>query len=212
MKRAERRRVPVYLASGSPRRRQLLGEAGVCLEVVGSAHQERIRKDLSPRRNAERNALGKCRRAVISSGVRRGCVIGADTLIDFDGRVIGKPKSRTAAKKCLTAFSGRSHRVITGVALRSLETGCEKVFSVVSTVRFKNWDSASIEAYLDLGTYADKAGAYAYQDGRHSPVRSVRGSGSNVVGLPMERTLCELKKLRRSGLTGGPNRLSARLR
>lgn len=185
----------IYLASGSPRRRDLLKAAGANFKVVSSAHRERILKTLSPRVNAERNGWGKCLKAALPAGCSSGLVLGADTLIDLDGRVIGKPKSRAQARRFLAAFSGRKHRVITGVALRDLATGKGRVFSVISEVKFKKWNRERIEAYLDLGTYADKAGAYAFQDGRHSPVSRVRGSKSNVVGLPVEQTLAEITKL-----------------
>lgn len=182
----------IFLASQSPRRQSLLKEAKRAFQTVPSGHEEMIHAEISAEDNALWNALLKCSRAKVRA--RRGIVLGADTLIDFKGQIVIKPKDRADARRMLTAFAGKTHTVITAVALKNLATGRFRTFSVRSRVTFKPLTAEKIESYLDTGEYADKAGAYGFQEEGKRLVRRVRGSHTNVIGLPMERLLKELKK------------------
>lgn len=189
----------IYLASRSPRRRDLLTQADLRYRCVASAHEEVMHAGLSPEDNALWNALLKCSRArVPSAAVKagRGIVLGADTLIDFKGKCVIKPKDRADAARILARFAGRTHTVITAVALKSLATGRYRTFAVRSFVTFNKLSSVQIQAYLDTGEYKDKAGAYGYQKHGRALVARVRGSRSNVIGLPLERLLTVLRTFR----------------
>lgn len=195
----------IYLASQSPRRKTLLAEAGLKFVTVPSAHDEVIHAALSPEDNALWNALLKCSRAKLpASGQagRRGSrhsradvVLAADTLIDFRGKVIIKPRDRADAVRILKSFSGRTHTVITAVALKVLSYGRYRTFTVKSRVTFKKLSASQISDYLDTGEHADKAGAYGYQEKGRALVAKVLGSETNVIGLPIERLLTELRQL-----------------
>lgn len=185
----------IRLASSSPRRSDLLRAAGIKFHVVPSAHEEVLHAGLSPEDNALWNALLKCSRARVS-GPRKGIVLAADTLIDFKGRPVIKPRDRADAERTLRRFSGRTHTVITAVALKDLAAGRYRTFTVKSRVTFKKLSAARIRAYLDTGEYKDKAGAYGYQEHGRALVSRVRGSETNVIGLPMERLIKELTKFK----------------
>lgn len=180
----------IFLASQSPRRKILLTEAGYPFRKISSPHEEIIHADLSAEDNALWNALLKCSR--VKTRARRGIVLAADTLIDFKGQIIIKPKNRADAARILQGFSGKTHTVITAVALKDLSAGRFRTFTVRSRVTFKKLSPQKIREYLDLGEYADKAGAYGFQGEGKRLVRRVRGSETNVIGLPMERLKREL--------------------
>ena len=116
-------------------------------------------------------------------------VLGADTIVCLDGEVLGKPKDEADARRMLEALSGREHEVFTGVCISYPEQGLRKtlVASDCTRVHFETLSKAQIEAYIKTGSPMDKAGAYGIQDG--GLVRSIDGSMSNVIGLPME--LCK---------------------
>jgi len=168
----------------------LLKKAGIPFAVVRSAHRERLLPRESPAENALRNAAGKARKARA-----RGLILGADTLIAFRGKIIGKPKNRAEARRILKAFSGKTHAVLTAVALRNTSGGPLRSFIVKSSVTFRELGPEKIEAYLDTGEYKDKAGGYGFQEEGRKLVRRVRGSRTNVIGLPMERLKRELRKI-----------------
>ena len=174
---------PILLASASPRRRELLALLGVRFDVVVPDVDETPLPDEPPRAFAERMARDKAA-AVASSGV----VVAADTVVVLGGRILGKPADAADARAMLAALSGRTHRVLTGVCVRRNERA--HVFSVATEVEFRPLCEEEISAYVDSGEPMDKAGAYAVQGGASSMVRALRGSYSNVVGLP----LCELRQ------------------
>jgi septum formation protein len=196
----------IYLASQSPRRKTLLAEARLKFMTVPSLHDEVIHANLSPEDNALWNALLKCSRAKLPAsaqpagrGKKTGIILAADTLIDFKGKVIIKPRDRADAARILKGFSGRTHTVITAAALKVLATGRFRTFTVKSRVTFKKLSPVQISAYLDTGEYKDKAGAYGYQEHGRSLVSRVRGSETNVIGLPMEKLLAALRQISKKG-------------
>lgn len=169
----------VVLASQSPRRRKLLAEAGWQVTVVPHASSEAWPPRVPVEAGACELALRKARDVAGRTGPWP--VLGADTVVTLEGRVYGKPESRDHAATWLRELSGRTHEVITGVALvRGVDawTGFDR-----SRVTFLELADSDIEHYLDLGTYQDKAGAYGVQDGQL--VADYDGPFDNIVGLPL---------------------------
>lgn len=188
---------PLLLASGSPRRRELLARAGVPFEVAPAEIDERPRPGEAPRALALRLAQEKA-----EAGARRipasppRLVVGADTIVVVDGEVLGKPDDAAHAVKLLSRLVGREHTVLTGVAvLRSDRPGETRTACVESRVTMRAAGDAEIRAYVATGEPLDKAGAYAAQgEGRRFILR-IDGSETNVIGLPMDETLALLREL-----------------
>lgn len=182
----------LFLASKSPRRSALLKRLGLSFRIVPSAAKERISKRKTPSQNALRNAVEKVRCASVRG--KSGYVLGADTFIYFRREVIGKPKNLMDARRILTKLSGKTHYVYTGLAIRNLRTGKIHASFARSTVTFKRLTRIEISDYVQKWRPLDKAGAYAIQEDGSKIIRSVRGSKSNVVGLPVELLMKELKQ------------------
>lgn len=121
-------------------------------------------------------------------------VIGADTLVWLDGHPLGKPADANDARRMLARLAGRVHEVVTGVHLVRLEPRTQVEFHEVTRIRFRALDPDMIEAYLERVDVLDKAGSYALQEHGEMIVESVEGSRSNVVGLPLDRTLAALRR------------------
>ncbi len=172
---------PLILASASPRRRELLASLGVNFRVVVPEIDETPLPDEKPRAFAERLAEEKACAVEV-----RGLVIAADTIVVQNNTILGKPTDASHAEEMLGSLSGNMHMVITGVCVKN--TTRTVVFSVVTEVVFRIINRLEIEAYVASGDPMDKAGAYAIQGGAAHMVRSIKGSYTNVVGLP----LCEL--------------------
>lgn len=190
------------LASGSPRRRALLDKAGVHYTVFTSNVDETLDDDLraDPAKAAETLAqrkAGAAVQALLSQPyLGQATIIGADTMVVLDGRIFGKPRFAEEAKQMLRQLSGRTHQVITGVAVwRVLATAPEKIslghreFHVVSNVTFKDLTDEQIAAYVATGESRDKAGAYAIQGEGGKLVASYDGDYDNIVGLPVGKLL-----------------------
>lgn len=187
------RKLPkIFLASCSPRRRDILKRAGILFSVVQTSYIEKFHPKLSPAQNAIHAARGKVNHARIRSKI--GYVLGADTFIYFRGHMIGKPRNLEDARRILRLLSGKTHYVYTGLALRNLATGETRTCYEKSKVVFKNFSDATIETYVRKWRPLDKAGAYAIQEDGRKLIRLVRGSRSNVIGLPMELVKSELRK------------------
>jgi septum formation protein len=186
----------LYLASRSPRRRQLLRRHGYAFRTVPSAFRESIRPGERPERAAMRNAAGKARAARLPG--RAGLVLGCDTLLWFQGRIIGKPRSMGHARRLLRELSGRTHRVYTGLCLRDAATGRTRTAFASSRVTFKRPDAAQLARLMARSRPLDKAGAYAVQEDRGTLIARIEGSRTNVIGLPMELLRRELRRWRRS--------------
>jgi len=196
----------LVLASRSPRRKALLERLGLALEVAPAELDESPRPGESPRRHVRRLAAGKARKAARGiAGAGPAFVIGADTEVVVDGTVLGKPADLEDARRMLRLLSGRRHEVITGYAVLPVGSpapGARGVSGVVSTqVEFKALEESEIDAYLATGEPMHKAGAYAIQGVGAFLVRRIRGSHSNVIGLP----LCEVvEALRALGAIPSP--------
>ena len=170
----------IILASGSPRRRELLEQIGVKFEVfVSEAKEATFAKN--PKELTLENARLK---ALAVSKEHKGCwVLGADTVVSLENKIYGKPKDQDDAFNMLKAFSGRSHEVITGMALVKDDKIYEK--AVVTEVVFAKMTTEEILNYVETGEPADKAGAYAVQGIAAKYIKEIKGSYSNVVGLPL---------------------------
>jgi len=185
----------LILASGSPRRRELLGRAGVAIEVLPADIPEEATPGEAPVAFAERlareKALAVARRV---GGTPRRWVLGADTIVVLDGEVIGKPRDVDHAIELLERLTGRCHSVVTAVAVVTTDTLQVHERSVTSEVQMRAADRAELAAYVSEGESLDKAGGYALQGGARSFVTRVGGSESNVIGLPVAETLALLRE------------------
>jgi septum formation protein len=183
----------VYLASASPRRRELLQQIGVSFRLIGAELDETPVAGEAPAGYVSRLALAKAdagwQRSRDLCDARDICdapVLAADTAVVLDGRILGKPQDKTDAATMLLELSGRTHQVLTAVALRSA-TGNEVKISE-SWVAFRPVDAAEAAAYWDTGEPRDKAGGYAIQGYAAVFIADLKGSYSGVMGLPLFET------------------------
>ena len=191
----------IYLASQSPRRRELLKQIGVAFDVLplrGSAgrmdvievpHGGELARDFAQRMAAEKAACGW--HAVEKRHLLRFPVLGADTVVDLDGAILGKPSDRAEAEAMLTRLSGREHHVHTAVAIQHEDRIEARLSS--SRVRFAVLDAATIARYLEFGEYLGKAGAYGIQGRAGMFVEHIEGSYSGIMGLPLYDTAILLR-------------------
>ena len=187
----------LILASSSPRRRSLLAGCGIPFRVIPAAIDERPRPHEAAAAYVRRLALSKAES--VARRHPRCVVLGADTTVSIDGRLLGKPLDGQDARRMLSQLNGRRHEVLTGVAVLSVETpadvspqGASEV--VVSQVLLRQLTEATIDWYLATDEPADKAGAYAVQGLGAALVERVEGSYTNVVGLPLTETLGLLRR------------------
>ena len=175
----------IILASQSPRRRELLEQMGIPDFTVRPARgEEKAAPGLTPAQLVE--ALSLQKGLEVASGAQPGdLVIAADTVVAVEGRVLGKPHSRQEAAEMLSALSGRTHTVYTGVTL--CRDGAVLTEHEATAVRFRPLTSAEIDAYVATGEPMDKAGAYGIQGYGALLVEGIEGDYSNVVGLPVCR-------------------------
>lgn len=180
----------LYLASGSPRRRELLAQIGVPFITLSAAIDETALPGEAAPGYVERLALDKARAGLASLGDCGDAVIlGADTAVVLDGQILGKPQDRAEGLGMLAALSGREHQVLTAVALVGHSRSAVQV--VTSRVSFRELRPGEAEAYWATGEPCDKAGGYGIQGLAAVFVSQVQGSYSAVVGLP----LCETAQL-----------------
>lgn len=175
----------IILASGSPRRQELLRQLDLAFEVVPSHYDERRHPPLSPEKLVEHLAFSKAQE--VASLYPDALVLGADTVVVLDGTVMGKPRDEADAVAMLTRLSGRAHQVMTGVAV--VGSGRSLVEHEVTEVRFRPLSEGQIRRYVATGEPMDKAGAYAIQGRAGAMIASISGDYFNVVGLPLSRTV-----------------------
>lgn len=179
----------LFLASASPRRRELLTQIGVSFELLSITLDETPLPAECPEAYVQRLARGKALAGRAAVGDDLAAVLGADTTVVIDERILGKPADRAEGLLMLQSLSDREHLVLTAVALATRDA-CE-VRLVTSRVRFRRIERAEAEAYWASGEPCDKAGGYAIQGLGAVFVAELRGSYSAVVGLP----LCETAQL-----------------
>jgi septum formation protein len=179
----------VILASASPRRRDLLSLVGIAHEVRPANIDESYMPGETPQAHAERLACDKAKAIEAPDAV----TVGSDTIVVVDGEVLGKPRDRAHAAEMLRRLSGRSHVVMTGVAVRwhgKLASGLEEV-----GVTFRELSDDEIERYIDTGEPMDKAGAYGIQGYGATIVERVDGDYFAVMGLPVNRMVGLMRQL-----------------
>jgi septum formation protein len=181
----------LVLASASPRRRELLAQLGVAFDVVPSAVPEVPEPGERPEAFAQRVAREKA--AEVARRRPGSFVLAADTVVVVDDTILNKPRDCDDARRMLRMLSGRSHRVLTAVALVDPAGHCNELV-VHSQVEFRPLSARDIEDYLDSGEPFDKAGAYAVQGLAKQFVVQVRGSLSNVIGLPLDEVAALLRR------------------
>jgi septum formation protein len=180
----------IVLASGSPRRRELLAAAGLSFEVIASPAEEIHDAALGMAGLCEENARLKAAAVPVPGAV----VIAADTLVFIEGEPLGKPKDMAEASGMLRKLAGRTHQVCTGVCLVDAE-GKFRTFHAVTDVVFRELDEAGIYEYLAKTSPLDKAGAYGIQDHGEMIVKRIVGSYENVMGLPVDDVLDALAQI-----------------
>ncbi len=174
----------IILASNSPRREELLTQIGMKFEIIPSKFEENI-TDLPAPELAEYFACMKAR-DVASSVNGDALIIGADTVVFLD-EIMGKPKSRKDAADMLRKLSGKRHLVISGLSIINTVSGEMQTGHESTAVKMKELEDEEIEAYINTGEYADKAGAYAIQGKGSLFIEGIEGDYFNVVGLPLFR-------------------------
>ncbi len=187
----------IVLASTSPRRGELLRAAGLVFQSAAAGIAEIHDASLGLAGLVTANARSKA--LAVADAHPAAVVIGADTLVWLDGRPLGKPSGTDEAREMLAKLSGRVHEVATGVHLVRLEPRLQVEFHETTRVRFRRLGSEDIARYLSHVDVLDKAGAYALQEQGELIVESLEGSRSNVVGLPLERTLAALQRFAGEG-------------
>ena len=184
------KRSPLILASASPRRAELLKLLRVKFRIIPSDATEVVHEHLTPLEICQLNAHRKAR--AVAKRIPDALVIGADTLVFLDNKILGKPRNLADARRMLARLQGRTHQVVTGVSLIQLRTHRERVFAISTDVLFHPLDAGQIRDYLSRINPLDKAGAYAIQESGEKIISEISGSYSNVVGLPVERLREEL--------------------
>lgn len=192
----------LILASRSPRRRQLLGLLGLEFDVRPAAIPETALPGERPDRVAVRLAREKALAVALSLSARersRAVVLGADTVVALDGDIFGKPRSAAEARRMIARLSGRTHRVMTGIAVWSGASGRMRTGHRTTRVTFATLGKERIRRYVRSGEPMDVAGAYAIQGLAGAFIPRVAGSVSNVVGLPLDLAA---EMLARAGVRG----------
>jgi septum formation protein len=191
----------LILASASPRRKQLLAEAGYKFTVQPADVDESVisPEGLEPCEYAKLLALAKAKSVAAEFP---GCiVIGADTVVDFEGQIIGKPHNAEEAEEITRKIFSKAHKVITAVAIVRLDSGVEMVESDTTTVYPKKMTDEQIVKHIKGGSWRGKAGAYGIQEAGDEFVERIDGSLTNVMGLPMELLQRMLAKHHKKGGT-----------
>ncbi len=183
----------LILASASPRRRELLDRIGLDFEIIASGIDEEFKEGELARGHVLRLAREKA--GTVSREHPHAWVLGADTEVVIDGDVLGKPDTPEEVRVMLKRLSGRMHMVITGFSIVMESTGVNIANTVESQVFFKEMSPDEIEWYIKTGEPYDKAGGYAVQGKGALFVREIRGSHTNVIGLPLCEVVSALESL-----------------
>ncbi len=185
---------PIYLASGSPRRKELLRQLiGDNFEIIKSNYEEDNDLDMSPVDLALHNSIEKGRDVV--GKLEKGIVISADTFITFNNKVLGKPNTPENARQFLKEISGQTVEVLTGYVVIDVETKQEVQGCEITKVKIGDLTDALIDAYIATGEPLDKAGSFAIQEKGAIIVEKIDGCYFNVVGLPLYKLNEALTKL-----------------
>jgi len=182
------------LASRSPRRRELLAHLGVPFRVVVPEVEEDAEPASSGQPEGLAEALALAKAEAVARDEGEAVVIAADTIVVDGDTILGKPADGAAAAETLRRLRGRTHRVITGLAVVDAGSGRRAASHVVTAVQMRDYSDAEVAAYVARGEPLDKAGAYAIQDEQFHPVASYDGCYCNVVGLPLKALVLLLRR------------------
>ena len=192
--------LPLVLASASPRRAALLSQIGLTFEIRPSDVPEPPHSAYSGKRvDAVTRELALFKARAVAKQCNKGVIIGADTLVFLDGKLLGKPTDDEDAIAMLTQLSGTSHEVVTGVALVDALTERTIAWAETTQVYFRNLHRTEIAEYIATGEAADKAGAYGIQERGAAFVRRIEGCYFNVVGLPLASLVEHLSNFQSDG-------------
>ena len=197
----------IVLASGSPRRKEILSSAGICLEIIPSVFEENLDKSLFKhpsdyaKENAKQKALEVASR-LLSDNRPADLVIGVDTIVVKDSNILEKPKTEAKALEMLNMLHGTIHKVYSGVTFVSVDLSDSsntskhfkfQQFVECTEVEFAELSDEVIRSYVKTGEPLDKAGGYGIQGIGGTLVKSIKGDYFNVVGFPLHRFCCELQ-------------------
>ena len=185
--------VQFILASASPRRQELLKSARLKFKTIPAHVNEDYKEGESPRAHVKRLAQDKA--FTIAKKYPDSVVLGADTIVVIDDMILGKPKNKAQAREMLQRLSGREHKVFTGLTMACIASKVRKTRVVQSAVKFKTISQEEMEWYISCDEPYDKAGGYAVQGKGAFFIKSIRGSYTNVIGLPLCEVLEEMEKL-----------------
>jgi septum formation protein len=187
----------LILSSSSPRRAEVLRDAGISFAVCAPQVKEVFHRGEAPEMTVARLAEAKARAAATQwPGKGESVVIlGADTTVELDGEIFGKPRDAAHAREMLAALSGHTHHVLTGIFVLRLPDGASQSAVESTAVTFASLKSGEIEAYLATGEPFDKAGGYAIQGRAGRYITRIEGCYFNVVGLPLARVYALLREL-----------------
>jgi septum formation protein len=180
----------IILASTSPRRKELLAKTGLQFDIIAGNYEEDMTLSLPPMELAKFLSKGKAESVAKN---HPGIIIGADTFIAFENKVLGKPHTPERARETLSMLRGKQHSVITGYAVIDTETGKVINDAVETKVFFRNYSDEEMDAYIATGEPLDKAAAYAIQSGGAAFVEKIEGDYDSIVGLPVANIIEVLK-------------------
>lgn len=189
---------PLILASASPRRQELLSLMKIPYEVVIAEINEDSKKNEKPKQLVIRLSKEKAiaSKKKILNRKTNSTILAADTIVTCKKKILGKPKDLTEAKKTLAFLSNKTHKVITGVTL-ILPNNQLKSFSVITKIKFRPINMEEINSYLQFDEWQDAAGSYKIQENGKILIETIKGSLTNVIGLPIEKVV---KKLKENGI------------
>ncbi len=173
----------MILASSSPRRREILSNLGIAFTVLSEEIKEEQREGEAPSSYVIRLAVQKA--LAVAKNLQHGVVIGADTIVLLDGKILGKPKNEAEAKEMLSSLSGREHIVITGIGIVDIDNNRTLSGQQQTIVYFRRLTDQEIDCYVATREPLDKAGGYGIQGKGGFLIRRIEGDYFNVVGLPV---------------------------
>ncbi len=185
----------LILASASPRRRELLQQIGLDFQVIPSQAEEHVLAGETPEEHVIRLSLDKATEVARRKNIAGRWFIGSDTIVLYDGQILGKPQDEAEAAMMLKKLSGQEHRVLSGFAIIDRQSGEQRTEAVCTKVWFRQLTEGEITGYIATGEPADKAGAYAIQGLGICFVARIEGSYTNVVGLPLCKLTLAMKEL-----------------
>lgn len=180
------------LASASPRRKELLSGIDASFEIIPATVEEDEDRDDDPEAMVRFNAALKA--GWVAEKYPDRYVLGSDTTVHLDSKVLNKPRDMYEARSMLKRLSGRTHVVYTGVSLQNRSMDFDETFGVRSEVTFNELDDEAINRYFGIVNPLDKAGAYGIQEGTDIIIESYSGSRSNIMGLPIDETKAMLER------------------